>query len=230
MAEPMAPAISLHSAVALAGRFPVLAGVDLDLDQGSISVILGANGAGKTSLLRLLAGLLPLTSGSGTVLGCELPASAADLRRQVGMLGHDVGLFDELTPLENYRFALKAARLNAASAEAALERVGITGRLATTSLGLLSEGQRRRVGLGLLAARRPALWLLDEPHAGLDSTTRVIVNELCEEAANAGATVVASSHEPELSVPMADHVVTMSGGVVTSLHAGGRTGGASHVA
>jgi ABC-type multidrug transport system ATPase subunit len=141
-----------------------------------------------------------------------------------------LGLFDDLTPVENLRFALRAARLSPESAEHALERVSITGRLASTSLGLLSEGQRRRVGLGLLCARRPALWLLDEPHAGLDATTRLVVNELCEEAARAGATVVASSHEPELSVPMADLVVTMSGGVVVEQRPGGRRGGDLNVA
>jgi heme ABC exporter ATP-binding subunit CcmA len=221
----MAPAISLHAAVALAGRFPVLSGVDLDLEEGSICVVLGANGAGKTSLLRLLAGLISLTSGQAEVLGCRLPAGSAQLRRQVGLLGHDIGLWDDLLPVENLRFALRAARLNPAGAEGALARVGIEGRTASTPLGQLSEGQRRRVGLALLCARRPELWLLDEPHAGLDAATRLIVNELAEVAAAGGATVVATSHEPELSVPMADVVVTMSGGAVIERATGGRPRG-----
>jgi len=220
----MAPAISLRSAVALSGGFPVLAGVDLDLEAGQILVLLGSNGAGKTSLLRLLAGLLPLHSGAATVLGCELPDGAAALRRQVGLAGHDPGLYDELDARENLRFALKAARLDPAAAEAALERVGLEGRLATTSLGLLSEGQRRRAALAWLAARRPALWLLDEPHAGLDATTRHLVGELCEEAARGGACVVLSSHEPDLAVPLADTVVTLGGGVVLESTSGGRSG------
>ena len=218
----MAPAISLRSAVALAGRFPVLSGVDLDLEAGSVLILLGANGAGKTSLLRLLAGLLPLAGGTGQVLGCALPLESSALRRQVGLLGHDVGLFDELLPEENLRFALRAGRLDPAAAPGALERVGIAGRTARTPLGQLSEGQRRRVGLALLAARRPRLWLLDEPHAGLDAETRQIVNELAEDAARGGATVVASSHEPDLAVPMADVVATMAGGAVASVTAGGR--------
>jgi heme ABC exporter ATP-binding subunit CcmA len=218
----MAPAIHLHSAVALAGRFPVLAGVDLDLDEGAVCVVLGANGAGKTSLLRLLAGLLPLSAGEASVLGHKLPDEARGLRREVGLLGHDVGLYDELRPGENLAFALKAARLDPAAAIPALERVGIVGRLATTPLGRLSAGQRRRVGLALLLARRPRLWLLDEPHASLDPPTRDLVSQLAEEAARSGATVVATSHEPELAVPMADVVLTLSGGVAAAVAPGGR--------
>lgn len=228
----MAPAISLHSVIALAGRFPVLSGVDLEIETGSICVVLGANGAGKTSLLRLLAGLMSPSSGAATVLGLDLPEQAAQLRRQVGMLGHDVGLWDDLLPEENLRFALRAARLDPQAAPGALSRVHIEGRIARTPLGQLSEGQRRRVGLAWLYARRPHLWLLDEPHAGLDARTRLVVNELAEEAARGGATVVASSHEPELSVPMADMVVTMAGGAVVDVARGGRRreGGAADVA
>jgi len=232
MTRPMARAISLRSAVSLAGAFPVLSGVDLDLEAGQVCVVLGANGAGKTSLLRLLAGLLPLTQGSCEVLGCVLPAGSAELRRQVGLLGHDVGLWDDLYPAENLRFALRASRLDPAEAERALSRVGIEGRTANTRLGQLSEGQRRRVGLALLSARRPRLWLLDEPHAGLDAPTRLLVNELADQAARGGAAVVATSHEPELSVPMADVVVTMAGGAVVNRCAGGRVrqGGVPDVA
>ncbi len=218
----MAPAISLRSAVALSGGFPVLAGVDLDLDAGQVLALLGSNGAGKTSLLRLLAGLLPLRSGEAVVLGCELPDGAAELRRQVGLAGHDPGLYEELDARENLRFALRAARLDPAGADAALERVGLEGRAVATPLGLLSEGQRRRVALAWLAARRPALWLLDEPHAGLDASTRHLVGELCNEAARGGAVVVLSSHEPELAVSLADTVVTMGGGAVIDTSRGRR--------
>ena len=221
----MAPAIRLRSAVALQGRFPVLSGVDLDLAAGQVLVVLGANGAGKTSLLRLLAGLVPLTSGEAEILGADLRSSSADVRRRVGLLGHDAGLHDELTPVENLRFALRASRLDHGRAEPALNRVGLSGRPSTTPLGRLSAGQRRRVGLALLVARRPQLWLLDEPHASLDEVTRYLVAEVVEEAAAGGAAVVASSHEPELAVPMADLVVTMAGGAVISSAPGGRGGG-----
>ena len=227
----MAPAISLQSAVAVAGRFPVLAGVDLDLDEGTICTVLGANGAGKTSLLRLLAGLMSLERGSGMVLGSDLSTQSAVVRTKVGLMGHGIGLYEELLPKENITFALRAARLDTARADKALHQVGIGGRIAKTPVGQLSAGQQRRVVLASLIARRPRLWLLDEPHASLDADARLLIGQVIEEAASGGATVVATSHEPELSVPMADTVVTMAGGVITDRRPGGRSSpGAPHVA
>ena len=145
---------------------------------------------------------------------------------------------------ENVRFAVRALGLRSSAADGALERLGLTGRLRSTPAGRLSAGQRRRVALAALVARRPALWLLDEPHAGLDATARTLLAQLVTEAVADGATVLLSSHEPQLSVPMADRVVSMAGGRVVGEEPGGRraplaavpsTGrgmdpGASHVA
>jgi ABC-type multidrug transport system ATPase subunit len=78
------------------------------------------------------------------------------------------------------------------------------------------------VALAALLARRPALWLLDEPHAGLDAPTRELLAQLIAEAVAGGATVVLSSHEPQLSIPLADRVVVMGGGRVTGEEPGGR--------
>jgi ABC-type multidrug transport system ATPase subunit len=78
------------------------------------------------------------------------------------------------------------------------------------------------VALAALVARRPALWLLDEPHAGLDATSRTLLGELIAEAVVDGAAVLLSSHEPELSVPLSDRVVTMGGGRITGEEDGGR--------
>ncbi len=126
---------------------------------------------------------------------------------------------------ENVRFAVRALGLAASSADDALERVGLTGRLRTTPAGRLSAGQRRRVALAALIARRPALWLLDEPHAGLDARSRQLLGHLIAEAVTDGASVLLSSHEPQLSVPLADRVVTMGGGRVTGNERGGRHSG-----
>ena len=218
----MDAAIALTSAVALVGRFPVLAGVDLAMPKGSVTTVLGANGAGKTSLLRLLAGLQRLDSGSARVLGVDLARPERSYRRRVGLLAHDPGLYEDLTPQENLDFALHAVRLPVTATLPSLMRCGISGRLLNTPVKHLSQGQRRRVGLAKLLARRPELWLLDEPHAILDATTRILVGELVEEAASGGAMVVTTSHEPEYSVPMADLVVTMGGGVVIASERGGR--------
>ena len=218
----MAPVVLLRAAVALAGRFPALAGVDLSLDQGEVVVVMGPNGAGKTSLLRACAGLLPVTSGQASVLGVDLTTDHTAVRRFVGLLGHAAPLYDELTAAENVRFAVRALGLPVKNADQALERLGLTGRLRSTSAGRLSAGQRRRVALAALLARNPALWLLDEPHAGLDAASRTLLGELIDEAVSSGASVLLSSHEPQLSVPLADRVVSMGGGRVTGEVPGGR--------
>ncbi len=216
------PAIHFRAAVALAGRFPALAGVDLNVAYGDVAVFLGANGAGKTSLLRACAGLLPVTSGEAVVLGCDVVADPLEIRRRVGLLGHAALLYDELNPVENVRFVLRAARLDTVRADPALERLGIVGRLRKTQVGRLSAGQRRRVVIAGLLARSPELWLLDEPHAGLDASTRELLGVIIDEAASSGATVLLSSHEPELAVPLADRVITLAGGRVVGETTGGR--------
>ena len=215
-------AVHLRSAVALAGRFPALSGVDLDVDAGEVVAVLGPNGAGKTSLLRACAGLVPVTSGVAVVLGIDLRADRVQVRRMVGLLGHDASLYDELTAVENVRFAVRAAGLGTDRVDAALDRLGLVGRLRTAPVLRMSAGQRRRTALAALVARGPQLWLLDEPHAGLDADARALVGSLVAEVAASGATVVLTSHEPDLAVPLADRVVVMAGGRVADLREGGR--------
>ena len=214
MVPAMPPVVHLRNAVALTGRFPALAGVDLAVEPGTVVVLEGANGAGKTSLLRVCAGLLPVTSGSVTVLGCDLRSDRAAVRRRVGMLGHAAALYDDLTVVENVRFAVRAAGGDPHGVDAVLERLGLAGRLRRTAVGRLSAGQRRRVDLAALVARRPELWLLDEPHASLDVAGRELVDTVVRDAAAAGATVLVASHELQTVVPLADQVVTLAGGRV----------------
>ena len=233
----MDPVVLLRGAVALTGRFPALSGVDLSVAAGEVVSVVGANGAGKTTLLRVCAGLVPVSSGEAIVLGVDLRADHSAVRRRVGLLGHAPSLYDELTAAENVRFALRAAGLGADRATPALERVGITGRLAKTVAGGLSAGQRRRVALSVLVARAPELWLLDEPHAGLDAGARNLLSDLVTEAVRSGASVMFSSHESEVAAAMSDRRVTMSGGRVADVTSGGRRAklaavgeGGSHVA
>ena len=211
--------IRFRSAVALAGRFPVLAGVDLDVARGDVVLLRGANGAGKTSILRACAGLLRVVAGQASVLGHDLVLDQRGVRRRVGLLGHQGGLYQEMSPLENLRFALRAARVPLARAEPALETFGLTGRLVSTPVGSLSAGQRRRAALSVLVARDPELWLLDEPHAGLDAEHRDLLDGLIAGAAARGRTVLLASHEADRAGSLARTVVTVGGGVVTSVEA-----------
>jgi len=207
-------AVHLRAAVALLGRFPALAGVDLDVAPGEIVLLQGANGAGKTSLLRVCAGLLPVTSGEAVVLGHDLRRNRRGLRRRVGLLGHATFLYDDLTVEDSVTFAVRAAGRPVSTVAPALAKLGLDGRLRTVHVGRLSTGQRRRVAVAVVLARQPDLWLLDEPHAGLDANARDLVDDLVREAAGRGAAVLLASHEIERATGLADRILVMAGGQV----------------
>jgi len=208
----MEPVVHLRSAVALLGRFPALAGVDLDVQVGEIVLLQGPNGAGKSTLLRVCAGLVTVTDGEAVVLGIDLRRDRRAVRRHVGLLGHANGLYDDLTVAENVRFWAKSARASDAEIDGAMTSLGLDGRLAALSVSRLSAGQRRRTALAALVARRPRLWLLDEPHAGLDAAGRDLIDDLLRRAVGQGATVVLASHELDRAHGLADRVVTITGG------------------
>lgn len=209
----MESVVHFRAAVALLGRFPALAGVDLQVAPGQIVLLRGPNGAGKTTLLRACAGLVPIVSGDARVLGHDLRTDPRAVRHKVGLLGHQSGLYDDLTVEENIRFWGRAARARTVDMDAALRLLGLDGRLRNVPVARLSAGQRRRTSLACLLGRRPELWLLDEPHAGLDSTTRDQVDALIRQAVSQGATVLLSSHELERAGALADATIDIAGGV-----------------
>ncbi|MHB8434308.1 MAG: heme ABC exporter ATP-binding protein CcmA [Acidimicrobiales bacterium] len=210
----MAPAVCLRDAVALAGTFPLLAGVSLQIDEGEVVHVRGPNGAGKTSLLRLCCGLEALHSGVASVLGHDLATDRRAVRRSVGLLGHQSFLYEDLTVEENLRYSLRACGADPANTRGALLRLDLGGRLSSTAVGRLSAGQRRRTALALLVARDPRLWLLDEPHAGLDQQGRDLLDELIGESRAKGRTVLISSHEHDRAEAVSDRVVRLAGGQV----------------
>jgi len=225
------PVVELRAAIALLGRFPALSGVDLTVDAGETVLVRGPNGAGKTTLLRLCAGLVRPESGAATVLGHDLSDGVGrrSVRRRVALLGHGAALYDDLTVLENLRFWARAAGLASDTGPdgvdgrvaGALDRLAVPERLVDQRAAVLSQGQRRRVALAALVVRRPDLWLMDEPHAGLDQAGRDVVDGLVDEAVAAGGTVVVSSHELERVAALSPRVVTLAGGRLVD----GSTGG-----
>ncbi len=206
--------IQLDAAVCLLGSFPALAGADLQVEAGEIVLLEGPNGAGKSTLLRLCAGLAALQQGTGHILGHDLRLRSGRqrVRRSVGLLGHHSALYDELTVEENLRFWARANRVPDTDIEPALERLELAGRLRSVRVAALSAGQRRRTSLAVVVCRRPRLWLLDEPHAGLDARGRDLVDGLVRDACAAGATVLFSSHERERASELAHRVVDVIGG------------------
>lgn len=208
------PVVQLVDVVAVLDRFPALAGATLTVRRGEIVLLRGPNGAGKTTLLRLCAGLLAPTRGTAVVLGIDLAEQRQAVRSRVGLLGHTNGLYTDLTVRENVQFW--GATIGATDAEitAAQERMGLSTRLAAVPVRKLSAGQRRRTALACLIARRAELWLLDEPHAGLDAAGRDELDTVLRAAQQAGATLMVASHELERAGALATRVVDVAGGQV----------------
>jgi heme ABC exporter ATP-binding subunit CcmA len=205
------PVVRLRSAVCLLGRFPALAGVDLDAAAGEVILLSGANGAGKTTLLRLVAGLVPLYSGEATVLGHDLARDRRSARRELALVGHETFCYDDLTVAENLAFAARATGRRASDAESAIERLGLTA-VRDVVHRRLSAGQRRRLALAVALARDPRLLLLDEPHAGLDADGRALLDAIVRAAPAEGRSVLIASHELEHARPLASREVVLAAG------------------
>jgi heme ABC exporter ATP-binding subunit CcmA len=212
--------VDVRDAVVLLGSFPALAEATLTIDRGELVVVQGANGAGKTTLLRLCAGLLPLARGTAHVMGHDVSSDRAAVRASVGFLGHANGLYLDLTAGENLSFWGDVVGASRAEVTSAAQRMGLTERLLSTQVGRLSAGQKRRTALAVMAVRRATLWLLDEPHAGLDAAGRDEIDALLRDAVAAGATVVVASHELERSASLATRRIEVVGGRI--VESGGR--------
>jgi heme ABC exporter ATP-binding subunit CcmA len=197
--------------VCLLGRFPALAGVDLDVDAGEIVLLAGPNGAGKTTLLRLIAGLVPLYSGEAEVYGSDLATDRRSARRHLALVGHETFCYDDLTVRENLRFVAKASGGTGEETEPVIDRLGLAA-VADLTHAKLSAGQRRRLALGAALVRNPALLLLDEPHAGLDAEGRSVLHEIVAAAPGEGRTVLMASHELDLARALATREVRVDNG------------------
>ena len=213
--------VKLDGLVALLEGFPALTGVDLTVNDGEIVFVKGPNGAGKTTLLHLCAGLIQPKEGKGLILGHDLCTERTAIRKRVGLLSHSAGLYRDLTVIENITFWTQVAGVQKSEIDAriswALERMDLDSKLQNQKIRSLSVGQKRRTSLAVFIVRRPDLWLLDEPHAGLDQEGRQVVDDLIEESVRAGATVIVASHDLERVLKLSTRVVTLSGGALVDV-------------
>jgi heme ABC exporter ATP-binding subunit CcmA len=208
------PVVQLVDVVAVLDRFPALAGATLTVDRGEIVLLQGPNGAGKTTLLRLCAGLVPPARGTAMILGLDLADHRHAVRSRVGLLGHSNGLYTDLTVNENVGFWGATVGATPAEITTALDRMILAKRLGDVPVRKLSAGQRRRTALACLIARRAELWLLDEPHAGLDAAGRDELDSVLRAATEVGATMIVASHELDRAGALATRVVEVVGGQV----------------
>ncbi len=213
--EPVLKATGVHLR---RGALDVLAGVDLALAPGSLTVLSGPSGCGKTTLLHALCGLLPVDQGQITVNGTPLTEeNATDLRRTtLGLLTQDLHLLGALDPVRNAALPLLLNGVSPAeartSARALLVELGLDPDTAPTT-ERLSRGQRQRVALArALVFPRPIL-LLDEPTSSVDPETRDRILERLRGLATSGTAILLTTHDTELA-PRGDRHLCLADGVL----------------
>ena len=178
------------------GERRLFAEVGFHLDGGELLYLQGRNGAGKTSLLRMLIGLLPPEAGRILWRGRDIQAQADEFRAELCYLGHHNAIKDELTPLENLLVSaqLSDESLDEGAALDALEKVGLAGRT-ELACRFLSQGQKRRVALSRLCFDARALWVLDEPYVALDAAAIELVAGLIGAHLQRGGLALLTTHQ-----------------------------------
>lgn len=206
-----------------AQSYQVLQGINLDIHQGDIQLLMGPSGSGKTTLLSILAGILTPTAGNVWLLGHEITRMSRNQLAQfrlenIGFIFQGFNLFPALTASENVEVALKVKGVQGAStrrrqAHLLLDKVGLSDRVDQLPRDL-SGGQKQRVAIARALAGNPRLIMADEPTASLDSHSGHAVIELLRQLAKEGdRTVLMVTHDPRL-VDVADRVAQLEDGVL----------------
>jgi heme exporter protein A len=183
------------------GERHVLRGVSLDLHPGELMHVSGPNGTGKTTLLRVVSGLLRPEKGNVAWQGRSIAATAAEYQAALAYASHEPALKSDLTALENLRFTVGLKRrVTAAELRSSLERTGV-GACADLPARVLSAGQRRRVAMARVLAFQADLWLLDEPYTNLDGSGSSLLSALlAEHVGQGGVALVVAHHDLNLAV------------------------------
>ena len=197
------------------GEWPVLWDLDLTVPWGEILVLFGANGVGKTTLLRVLSTQAKADAGTLLVAGFNQRTRPDSVRRNLGVVGHQTFLYDDLTCRENLHyygrlFGLKDYRTRA---EEALSRLGLDHR-ADRRVRTLSNGMQRRLSIARAIQHQPRLLLLDEPEAGLDRESVNMLRTLLEDWSESGRSVVMTTHDLELGLAWGHRTAVLVGGKV----------------
>jgi len=186
------------------GRKRLFSDLNFQLQPGQCLHVQGANGAGKTSLLRIVCGLAEALEGQVHWRGQDTRLDPSAWRAELVYLGHTPGLKDELSAAENLQFQsqIDGCALSDAQIDGALQRVGL-GRQQQMPLRRFSQGQKRRAALARLIARPVPVWVLDEPLAALDVPAQQLVAQLLAGHLKDGGLALVTSHQP-VGVPCLD--------------------------
>ncbi len=193
------------------GDYPALRDIGMKILPGQCVALLGRNGAGKTTLLRILAGLS--SAGRGTVRIFGNPVRERETRRRVGVLGHGISIYDELSALENLRLFGKLYGIAnpERSANEWLERTGLE-RAKNGLVREFSRGMRQRLAVARAFLHEPDVLLLDEPFTALDDRAIAVLQGVMRRAREQGRTIVMSTHQLREALDLASHVALLNRG------------------
>ena len=179
------------------GELVAVEGLDLGIRRGEVFGLLGPNGSGKTTTIRMLCGLMVPTSGTATVVGHDVTREPEQIRRKIGYMSQRFGLYDDLTIAENMRFYAGIYGLRGAVRKARVEellRDLSLDRRRDQLAGTLSGGWKQRLALACATAHRPAMLFLDEPTAGVDPASRRLFWQWIYALAEQGTTILVTTH------------------------------------
>jgi ABC-2 type transport system ATP-binding protein len=189
------------------GEFTAVDGISFEVAAGTICACLGANGAGKSTTVRMLTGLLKPTSGEATVCGLDVARDSLELRRQIGVLPEDLGLFEDLSVEEHLKLTADVYRVDHSQARDRIEQLIAALRLGPardTFAGRCSHGTRKKTALAMALLPNPKVLFLDEPFEAIDPVTSKTMRDILVSAAARGVTVFLTSH----ILPIAEEIAT----------------------
>jgi len=203
------------------GRRRALNGVSFSVRAGEVVALLGANGSGKSTLLSIAATLLAPSAGEVRYGAGTAGEGGAALRGRIGMLGHDLYIYPELTAAENLEFFARLYGLDRVQArvEEALDLAALSDR-AHDPAGSFSRGMRQRLALERALLHRPRLLLLDEPFTGLDDVSSIALRERLARERQRGAMALVTTHELEAIEDLVDGAYVLTKGRAHPLPAG----------
>ncbi len=205
------PVVAVEDLWKYFGDYPALRKISLSVEPGCCMAVLGRNGAGKTTLLRILSGLSSPAQGAVNILG--RPSRDPETRARVGIIGHGIGIYDELTAIENLRLfgELYGVPDPGAAAREWLEKTGL-GHVMDGTAREFSRGMRQRLAVARAFLHNPQVFLMDEPFTSLDDRAIDMLQSLLREALAEGRSILMSTHQLREALELATHVALLNRG------------------